>query len=153
MPVGAYARRSAHTVAPEETARAAAQRMEKEGVGCLVVVEDQRPVGILTDRDLALRLLREKLDSGAVRVRELMHAPVVTVAEDEALDVALRTMRAAAVRRLPLVDAEGRLVGIVTVDDLLRMVTTELGDLAEALRMQLSAAMRAPARAEEAAHA
>jgi CBS domain-containing protein len=127
--------------------------MEKEGVGCLVVVEDQRPLGILTDRDLALRLLREKLDPGAVRVRELMHAPAVTIAEDEPLDVALRTLRAAAVRRLPVVDAEGKLAGIVTVDDLLRVVTTELGDLAEALRMQLAAALRASARAEEAAHA
>lgn len=153
MPIAAYARRAAHTVAPEETARAAAQRMEKEGVGCLVVVADQRPVGILTDRDLALRLLREKLDPGAVRVRELMHAPVITIPENEPVDVALRTLRAAAVRRLPVVDAEGKLAGIVAIDDLLRLVTTELGDLAEALRRQLSAATRAPSRAEEAAHA
>jgi len=153
MPIGAYARRTAHTVSPEETARAAAQRMEKEGIGCLVVVADQRPVGILTDRDLALRLLREKLDSGAVRVRELMRAPVVTVCADAALEVALRTLRTAAVRRLPVVDAEGKLIGIVAADDLLRLVTTELGDLAEALRVQLSAATRAPTLAGEAAHA
>jgi len=153
MPIGAYARRTAHTASPEDTARAAAQRMEKEGIGCLVVVEDERPVGILTDRDLALRLLREKLDAGAVRVRELMRAPVVTICGEESLEVALRTLRTAAVRRLPVVDAEGKLVGILTADDLLRLVATELGDLAETLRVQLSAATRAPARSEGAVHA
>lgn len=138
MSVGKYCVRSVCSVPPEETARAAAQRMQADGVGCVVVTDQGRPVGMLTDRDIALGVLREDLDAEKLPVRDLMQSPVVALAEDASLAEAVKTLRRAAVRRLVVVDRERRVVGLLAADDLLRLMATELGDLAEALRVQLS---------------
>ena len=126
------------TIEPSASARAAAHRMEKDGIGCLVVVEGKRPVGMVTDRDLVLHVLVEKRDARAVEVREIAKRSPVWVPDTASLAEVTRSMRTHGIRRLPVVDDEGELVGLVALDDLLRRVATEIGDLAEALRRQLS---------------
>lgn len=143
MSVGQYARK-ALTISPEETVRSAAQRMEKDGVGCLIVAQNDRPQGIVTDRDIALRVLRQKLDPGAVKVWEVMQRPLVHVSADAPLPDAMQTMRKHGLRRLPVVDPYGNLEGVITLDDMLRLIATELGDLAEAVRAQLAQESAAP---------
>lgn len=138
--------RRAQTIEPTATARAAAKRMEKEGIGSLVVVEGERPVGIVTDRDLALEILGERRDASLVQVGEIAATRPVTIAETASVPDAIDLLRRHGLRRLPVVDAEGNLAGIVTRDDLLRFLATEIGELAEVLRRQLaeSAAPRSP---------
>jgi len=153
MPIGDYCHRNVRTVMPEETVRAAAQRMKTELIGCLVAADDDRPVGVVTDRDIALHVLRENLDPDKLKVRDVMVSPVVTVPTSAPVDEALRVLRKAAVRRLVVVDGEGKVAGLFAADDLLRLVATELGDLGEALRVQLSGP-RPPHRAgKESRHA
>jgi CBS domain-containing protein len=112
--------------------------MEKDGIGCLVVVDGKRPLGMVTDRDLVLHVLVEKRDARLVQVGEIAKRSPVWVPDTASLAEVTRAMRTHGVRRVPVVDDEGELVGIVAFDDLLRRVATETGDLAEALRRQLS---------------
>lgn len=126
------------TIDPQASVLSALERMQEEGVGCVVVTEGGLPTGILTDRDAGLAVLARKLDPRAVRVAELMHQPVQTVRSDTPLGMAFSLLRTNRVRCLPVVDEAGHLVGVLTLDDLLRLVATEIGDLAEAIRRQFA---------------
>lgn len=135
--------RMPQTAEANVAARAAAQQMEKQGIGCLVVVEGRKPIGVVTDRDLALFVLVGKHDAGLVRVGEIASRRPVTLPDSASVRDAARALRSHGVRRLPVVDAKGELVGLVSSDDLLRVLATEVGDLAEVLRRQLSGAAQA----------
>lgn len=118
---------------PETTALAAAQLMRKHHVGALIVVdalEKSRPVGIVTDRDLVLALMAEGLDPEIFTVGDIMSVDLVLASPDmDAMD-AVQLMRTNRLRRLVVVDEAGRLVGIVTLEDILELLTRELADLA-----------------------
>ncbi|HEU4430030.1 MAG TPA: CBS domain-containing protein [Myxococcota bacterium] len=139
MPIGDYCQRPAATVLENDTARSAAQRMKLSGVGSLVVVRDGRPVGIVTDRDLALETICNRLDAGAVRVGELASRSLVTVHADAPVREAVRLMGRRGVRRLPVVDDKGEIVGIVAADDLATLAIAELSGLAVAIGAQAPA--------------
>ncbi|WP_329560487.1 CBS domain-containing protein [Kitasatospora sp. NBC_01266] len=115
------------TVPPQATARLAALRMTEEAVGCVLVAEDDRLLGIVTDRDLVVRSVAGAAEPDAP-VTELMSASVVTVDAADDLDSAYRTLRRSGVRRLPVLDGH-RLVGLLAVDDLLLDVLSRLFDL------------------------
>jgi CBS domain-containing protein len=115
----------------------AARLMRDHHVGSLVVVDDtgagRVPAGILTDRDIAIAVVAKGVDPTTLRVGEVMSVDPVTVREqDDVLD-ALRAMRAHGVRRVPVIDAKGLLVGILALDDVLEVVAEELGELARAI--------------------
>jgi len=137
IPVATYVYRVPRTIPAHETTRAAAQLMERESIGCVVLVEEGRPVGMLTDRDIALRILGRKLDPSVVSVGELASRPT-TVPAQASLAQALRVMRLERERTVLVVDRAGKLVGLLCVDDVLRLLSTEVTALAEALRKQLS---------------
>lgn len=138
MSVRAYCSREPVTVDPDASVRSAVRLMEHHGVGCVVVTEQGRPVGMLTDRDTALTVLTRRLDADATPVREVMHQPLQTLDPDAPLAWALSTLRASRLRRLPVVESSGALLGVLSLDDLLRLLATEIGDLAEVIRRQLS---------------
>ncbi|MFI8454626.1 CBS domain-containing protein [Kitasatospora sp. NPDC085464] len=115
------------TVGPTATAVGAARRMEEGAVGCVLVTEGDRLLGILTDRDLTVRGLAHG-GSPERPVTDLMTVRVVTLDVDDDLDTAYRTFRSTGVRRLPVIDG-GRPVGMLTVDDLLRDVAQRLLDV------------------------
>ena len=118
-------------ISPEETVSEAARRMQRMGVGSLVVVEECRPVGIVTDRDLCLRAVAPRvLHEGSRRVSEVMTAPVETLHESATTRDALQMMRTLGIRRLPIVDDGGCLVGLLALEDLLALHTGALHDLA-----------------------
>jgi CBS domain-containing protein len=110
--------------------------MKHEGLGSLAVVVDGRPVGIVTDRDLVLETLGNRLDPGSVTVEEIASRPLISVDQNAPVREAVRMIRRHAIRRLPVVDEEGDLVGIVAADDLLALAAAELGGLAVAVRAQ-----------------
>lgn len=126
MSAGALCVRSVQIASPDESARAAARRMAKEGVGTVVILGlEQRPVGILTDRDVALRCVAEGRDPDATSVGSLMTAPPTCVHESTPIETALARMAGASVRRLVVVDDDGRLVGILALDDVLELIAEE----------------------------
>jgi CBS domain-containing protein len=101
--------------------------MGQRGVGTLVVIGDGRePIGIVTDRDIAVRCVAAGLDPAEVSVAKIMSAPLSSIHEDMAIDAALRRMSGMHVRRCPVVDDAGALVGILAVDDVLDLLAEEM---------------------------
>lgn len=98
----------------------AAKLMRDENVGLAPIVEGDRLVGTLTDRDIAIRVVAEGRDPEATTAREVASTEVVTVDPDQGLDEALRLMAQHQIRRLPVVEEDGRLVGIVAQADVAR---------------------------------
>lgn len=137
MSVETYGQRSVGTAQPDETLRTIAQRMEKEGLGSLVVIEDEKAIGVLTDRDLALHVLAGRRDADEARVRDAVERPAVTIAADAPLTDATDLMRRRRLRRLPVVDAEQRVVGLISADDVVRLLAEEIMGLARVAAAQL----------------
>lgn len=102
--------------ASTESLADAAQMMKEEDVGSLPVVEDDRLIGILTDRDIIVRAVAERVDPQSISVGDVASRELVTVEPDQDLDEALSLMARHRVRRLPVV-ADGRLVGILAQAD------------------------------------
>ena len=115
----------------------AARLMRDHHVGALVVVDQANgkrvPVGVLTDRDIAVAVVAKEVDARTLRVGEVMSGEPITVREQDSMLDALRLMRARGVRRVPVTDAQGALVGILAADDVLEGIADELGDLARAI--------------------
>ncbi len=111
----------------------AAKLMRSEHVGDLVVTDNrngrQVPVGILTDRDIVVELLAEEIELDKVSVGDAMSYELLSVKEQDGLQETIEKMRNRGVRRLPVVDDAGALVGIVTVDDLMELIAEQLTDL------------------------
>lgn len=115
----------------------AAEIMRENHVGSLVVVDEReplKPVGIITDRDLVVKVIAGGVDAKTVTIDEVVGGRKLIVAHegDDALE-SLRTMRRTGVRRLPVVDKRGQLVGIVALDDYLEAEAEYLADMVEAL--------------------
>lgn len=131
MHLGEVATQPVATIPADARPWEAAERMRLEAVGSLVVVDaDGRAVGMLTDRDLALRVVAMGTVREEARVADLMSAPLLALDPGQDLEAAARLMRARGVRRIPLLE-EGRPVGLVSLDDLLRTLARELLDLGE----------------------
>ena len=116
---------------PDATVAEAVRMMGERRVGSILVSKDQKLVGILTDRDLVLRVLGPAKNPASVRLAEVMSSRLVTAREDTSIDDAAWRMREHAVRRLPITDAEGRALGIITLDDIIGHVGSRRGDVAE----------------------
>jgi CBS domain-containing protein len=125
--------RNVVTAGPEDTLAAVAHQMQEHNVGTVVIVENQRPVGIVTDRDLALALGTCGF-STQDKVQKVMTRHVLAIPEETSIYTATKFIRESEVRRLPIVDGEDRLVGIVTLDDLLRFLGREMFNLAEGIK-------------------
>ena len=108
----------AETIGPEETLQAAAAKMKALNVGALPVKDDDHLVGMLTDRDLAVRAVAAGRDPIRARVREAMTPQVVWCFEDQDTIEAARVMEDKAIRRVMVLDRQERLVGLLSVDDL-----------------------------------
>jgi len=112
--------------------RTVADLMSHYGVGCIAVVDDaHRPIGMVTDRDLACRVVAHGLDPDATTAAAIASKPVHSIETGDALEQVIARMREAGVRRMPVV-RDGALVGLVTLDDLVVQLTRELASLAGA---------------------
>ncbi len=120
---------------PETSVLAAARQMRAAHVGDLVVTDevdgDQEPLGIITDRDIVVEVVARELDPGKVPVKDVMRRPVVIANGSEEVARAIERMRAHGVRRVPIMGGERKLIGIVTLDDLVRALAAEAGALAD----------------------
>jgi signal-transduction protein with cAMP-binding, CBS, and nucleotidyltransferase domain len=111
--------------------------MHQRAVGTLVVVDSEKnPIGIVTDRDLVERVLAKGLDTNATTVDQVMTQPPATVSEQDAIEHAITVMRRERCRRLPVVDGDGQLVGLLSLDDVLQLLAEELTTVGELLERQ-----------------
>lgn len=136
MSAGRICSRDVDTANYDEPVLAAARRMRDRQVGTVVVVDDQRPVGILTDRDVTVRVIAVGLDPATTRVSEVMTPSPTTIGEDCPIETALGHMRAGRFRRLPVVGADGRLIGILALDDVLELLAEELTAIGQLLKRE-----------------
>jgi len=134
MSLLAFTRKSVVTVQPETTILGAARLMMERCVGALVISDASGEVarGIVTDRDL-LYMISEGMDPKTATVGCFAQPRLHTVRVDESVTDVTAAMRKHGVRRLPVVDAEGRLVGLVSLDDIVALLGRELGDVAGSL--------------------
>ena len=126
MAIGRICNRDVDTAEATETVLDVARRMRDRQVGTLVVVDDQaRPMGLVTDRDIVTRSVASDSPASRTRVVEIMTPMPTTVLQDTSIETALGHMRVGRLRRLPVVDGRGALVGIVTLDDILALLAEE----------------------------
>ncbi|MBI3181078.1 MAG: CBS domain-containing protein [Myxococcales bacterium] len=136
MSLERFCRKPVATVLPSQTVLEAAQRMQQAHVGAVVVVDEaNKPIGILTDRDIVCRVVAERRDPLGTPIRAVMSAPVAIARAEDLIEEAAFTMRQKGVRRLPIVSADGKAVGVVALDDLVVLLAAELGQAAAAVRM------------------
>ncbi len=140
MPVSRICNREVIIVQAKDTALEAARLMRRHHVGNVLVVKERGgvriPVGIVTDRDLVVEILALELDQAVLTVGDIMMPELAVVPESIGVFEAIQFMRAKGVRRLPVVDANGGLVGILTLDDLLELLAEELLDLAKMVKSE-----------------
>ncbi|HXF67138.1 MAG TPA: CBS domain-containing protein [Burkholderiales bacterium] len=133
--VGQICNREVVFATRETTASAAAKLMRHHHVGSLVVVDEtnggRMPVGIVTDRDIVIEITAVDLDPATITVGDIMEPNLVTARESDGILEAMEIMRYRGVRRLPVVTEQGKLAGIVTMDDLIELLAEELGELAK----------------------
>ncbi len=110
-----------------------ARTMRERRVGCVVVTRDRHPVGIVTDRDLALRVLAEGRDPNRTTIADIVTYDPIVVHTNDGIELVAEVMRTHGVRRLPIVDAIGVLAGVVTADDLTMLLGRELSSIAQSI--------------------
>ena len=135
MSAGHFCNREVVVTGKDSTIVEVAQLMRHHHVGDVVVVADQEgvafPVGIITDRDIVVELIAEQVDLETVSVGDVMSYELVTVREQDGIWDTLKRMRTEGIRRLPVVNDQGGLEGILTMDDLLKLLAEELSQLAK----------------------
>jgi CBS domain-containing protein len=140
MPISEICNREVVIVQRNNTISEAAQLMRQHHVGDVVVVEERGgvkvPVGIVTDRDLVVEIMAPAIDLNVITLGDIMAPELATVKEDAGLSETIEYMRTKGVRRVPVVDKAGGLVGILTLDDLLELLAEELLALARLVKQE-----------------
>jgi CBS domain-containing protein len=140
MNVGQLCNRNPITVRRSDELVRAAQLMREQHIGYLVVVDPEvtdqsvHPVGVVTDRDIVISVVADQTDPRALRVGDVMTPSPVTVSVAEPVGRALRKMRRAGVRRLPVVGQRRELIGVLSLDDVVELLAGAMQNLAGSIR-------------------
>jgi predicted transcriptional regulator len=149
MKVGEYCKRAVVAIASGADAAGAAKLMREEHVGFLIVYRQgdalQKPVGVLTDRDLVLEVMARDVDPHAVTVDDVMSRQPLIANEADELGDMLQGMRLAGIRRVPVVDVRGALTGIMAIDDAIDLITGLMCDIAGSIKSEQRQEWRARA--------
>jgi CBS domain-containing protein len=135
MTVGAICNREVITVQRDASVLHAAKLMRQYHVGDVVVIENRKdkvvPIGIVTDRDVIVEVIATELDSEVITVGDIMVISLAVVKSNAGILEAIQLMTSKGVRRLPVVEDDGSLIGIITLDDLLLLLAKEFGALSK----------------------
>lgn len=145
MSLQKFCERPVVTISPEQTIVEACLLLREKNVGCLVAVEEGKLRGILTDRDIALKVSGEKKDPQRTKVREVMTANPARITVHKTLHDLTALMHSHHVRRVPVVDGGDKVLGMITLDDLLMLLGQEMADIGQGVS---GALFRKPAPAE-----
>jgi CBS domain-containing protein len=135
MPIEDLARSDAVTASPETSVTELAATMDDENVGCVVITNDGTPVGIVTDRDLTVRVLGERVDPTDRTAEDVMTTDLRTAEPDAGFYEAANIMADHGIRRLPIREGDS-LVGIITADDMTELLADEQQQLGNVIRAQ-----------------
>lgn len=136
MPVENLARSDVVTAERTATVSELASQMDGEHVGSVVITDDDEPIGIVTDRDLAVRVVGEESDPADVTAEEIMSESLATVRQSDGFYTAAERMAEAGVRRLPVIGDNDELKGIITADDFTELLADEQAQLSTIIQAQ-----------------
>lgn len=146
MSIGEYCNRDVAIVTAQETVQDAAKVMRAQHVGDVVVVERRGglsvPVGILTDRDIVIELIAREVELDKIIIGDVMTRNLLTARESDSLSTVLSQMRGRGVRRVPVVNEQGGLEGIFSLDDLLELLAEQMHDFVAVLRKEANQEQR-----------
>jgi len=137
MDIEKLIRRPVCELPPDATCQEAASLMRDENVGAVVVAENGEPLGVVTDRDLVIRVIAAGEPADELCLRDVMSGEPIFLGDVRELDQVLATMREEGIRRIPIVNEEGQLEGLVAMDDMLLLIADQLGALAEVVRKEI----------------
>ncbi|QDT86142.1 CBS domain-containing protein [Gimesia chilikensis] len=142
MTAGRICTREVDLVDQNESVQVAAERMNSRNVGTLIVLdEESHPIGMLTDRDLALRVVGKGRDAIETTIADIMTRFPCSISEDTSIEAALTKMRSGGFRRLPVVDQEGKLIGVLTLDDILELLCEEFTEIGKLIQKESPASL------------
>jgi predicted transcriptional regulator len=127
------------TSLPENaTAMDAAKYMTDMNVGSVIITDEKdKPVGIVTDRDIVTKVIANEKEANLVRLKEIMNSPVIAINIEKDIIDATRLMAEYWIRRLPVVDKTGKIVGVLSLDDILIFLGQEIQNIANALKREI----------------
>ncbi|MGD8860977.1 MAG: CBS domain-containing protein [Myxococcales bacterium] len=142
MKIGELCNRTVYVAERMDSAADVARVMREQHVGSVVIVDRRQdrttPVGIITDRDLTLTVVAENRPATATPIARLMSDDLYSAREDEDVFEVLQHMRAHGVRRVPVVDAADRLLGIFSFDDMVEWTSAQLAELTQLVQRERS---------------
>lgn len=137
MSAGRIASRIVVTATSNESVLNVARRMEENNVGCVIVVsEGRKPLGIVTDRDIVTRAVAQELQPAETPVSVIMSSDVRTIDESTPIEQAIATMAEAAARRLVVTGEESKVAGVLSVDDVMQLLSEETQNIGQLLRKE-----------------
>jgi CBS domain-containing protein len=122
------------TVKPDDSVHAAVQKMNKFGIGSVIVISSGRPIGIITETNVMMRIVGPRMDPATVWVKDIMTSPLVTIDQTAAVEEAAKIMADKNISRLPVTNGK-KLVGLISSSDIVKANPTQLGILDEMLRI------------------
>jgi len=140
MNAGTICQRVLYTVGRRDEVVRAAQLMREKHVGYLVVAEPDasagfpRAIGVLTDRDIVVSVVAREVDPRSVRVGDVMTSNPITVRESDSIEQVVHVMAGAGIRRVPVLDYRGQVVGVISLDDVLKDIAGDAQDIVAAIR-------------------
>lgn len=140
MTIGKVCKSDVTTISEKASIQEAAAIMGEKNIGCLLVIKDeseaQEPIGIITDRDITIKIVAKKTDLNGLTVAEAMSKDLLMLQSDQGIKKSIEAMHSKGVRRAPVVE-NNKVCGIVAVDDLIMMIASELSDLADLFKRQI----------------
>lgn len=128
-------RRNVKTVRTDDSVHAAVLKMNKFQIGSVIVTNNGRAVGIITERNILERIVEPRLDPATIWAKDIMSSPLVTVDPNDTVDEAAKIMAQKRIKKLPVVDGD-KVVGVISTSDIVRANPTQIGILEELLRVR-----------------
>ena len=128
-------RRNVKTVRTDDSVHAAVLKMNKFQIGSVIVTNNGRAVGIITERNILERIVEPRLDPGTIWAKDIMSSPLVTVDPNDAVEEAAKIMAQKRIKKLPVVEGD-KIVGVVSTSDIVKANPMQIGILEELLRVR-----------------
>jgi CBS domain-containing protein len=122
------------TVRTDDSAHDAVVKMNKFDVGSVIVTNNNRPIGIITSKNILTRVVEPRLDAGTIRAKDIMSSPLMTIEPDASVEDAAKIMAQRRIKKLAVMDKD-KILGILSTSDIVRANPTQLGILQELLRI------------------
>jgi CBS domain-containing protein len=142
MPIKDFIQTDVVIVAKDASLQEIAKQMKSNKIGAIIVVnhaeQDKTPCGIITDRDIAVKMIADDVAANQLKAEDVMSQDLLLIKSNQGVQEVINAMKEKGVRRAPVVDENNKLTGIITLDDLIRLLAGELKSLAELINQQLA---------------